>query len=223
VSADMLSTMQGYGLDPANAFINHPAIDISRFQRRRPYLDKTRGPYRLLSVGRLHWKKGFDYALMAVRQLLDEGHDVYYDILGGGAEEERLRFAVHDLQLAGRVELRGPQSAEEVRNALETADVYVQPSVSEGLSNATLEAMAMEVPVVSTDVGGMAEAIRDGCEGLLIPPRHPAALAERVALLLRDSERRRGMGLAGRRQVERNFDLTRQIDRFVAEYHSLLS
>jgi glycosyltransferase involved in cell wall biosynthesis len=102
------------------------------------------------------------------------------------------------------------------------ADVYLSPSLSEGMSNAVLEAMAMAIPVVSTDVGGMPEAIHDGCEGLLVPPRDAAALSEKVALLLCDSQRRRQMGLAGRRQVERNFDLARQLDRFVAAYHDLL-
>jgi colanic acid/amylovoran biosynthesis glycosyltransferase len=222
VSADMLRTVEEYGLASGKGFVNHPAVDAERFRRRCPYPENRLGPYRLVSIGRLHWVKGLDWALLAVRLLLDEGHDVYYDIVGGGPEEERLRFTIHALGLDGRVRLRGPEPADRVRDALEMADVYLSPSLSEGMSNAVLEAMAMAIPVVSTDVGGMPEAIHDGCEGLLVPPRDAAALSEKVALLLCDSQRRRRMGLAGRRQVERNFDLARQLDRFVAAYHDLL-
>lgn len=223
VSTDMQRTVQAYGLRPEQAFINHPAIDLSHFQRQRPYPVKVHGPYQLLSTGRLHWKKGFEYAMLAVRQLLDENYDVRYRILGSGPEEERLRFAIHDLGLTQHVQLHDRQPLAAVRQALETADIYLLPSLSEGLSNAALEAMAMELPLVSTDAGGMAEAITQDYEGFLVPPRQPAAMAAKIKLLLGDAELRRRMGTAGRQRIERHFSLDQQVGRFIAEYRALLA
>ena len=222
VSADMLRTCVRYGLSSTKAFINRPAIDSARFQRRTPYPARHAGPYRLLSTGRLHWKKGLEFALLAVRQLLAAGHDIHYDIIGGGPDEERLRFAVDDLQLASHVTLWGRKSSTELRAALERADVYILPSLSEGLSNAALEAMAMELPVVSTTAGGMAEAITDGIDGLLVPARDHTMLAESVARLLRDAPLRVEIGVAARRRVTAEFSLERQIRVFVEVYRSLL-
>jgi glycosyltransferase involved in cell wall biosynthesis len=97
------------------------------------------------------------------------------------------------------------------------------PSVSEGISNAALEAMAMEVPIVTTSAGGMSEAITDRVEGLVVPPREPAALTKGISTLLGDRDLRIELGRTGRSRTERDFSLRRQIDSFVSEYRSLLS
>jgi colanic acid/amylovoran/stewartan biosynthesis glycosyltransferase WcaL/AmsK/CpsK len=222
VSADMLRTCVSYGLDPARAFVNRPAIDPRRFTRSSPLVARTTGPYRLISTGRLHWAKGLEFALLAVRGLVDRGLDVHYEIIGGGPEHDRLVFAVHDLGLAGRVTLRGRRSAAEVRAALETADVYVLSSVSEGVSNAALEAMAMELPVVTTNAGGMPEVIRDGVEGRVVPSRSPAAMAAAIAGLLANPSGRVALGRAARRRVENELSIDRQIAVFMAEYEALV-
>lgn len=222
VSADMLRTCASYGLDPARAFVNRPAIDPRRFARAAPYIARAAGPYRLVSTGRLHWAKGLEFALLAVRDLVARGLDVRYDVIGEGPERERLQFAIHDLGLAARVTLCGRRSADEVRAALEAADLYVLSSVSEGVSNAALEAMAMAVPVVTTGAGGMPEAITDGVEGRIVPSRDPGALAAAIADLLGAPARRAAMGEAARRRIENELSLDRQIAVFVAEYEALV-
>lgn len=221
VSQDMLETCVSYGLEPARAFVNWPAVDAQRFQRRAPFIARTAGPFTLLSTGRLHWAKGLEYGLQAVRLLLDAGHDVRYVILGGGPEEGRIRFAIHDLRLGGHVTLAGRASSEEVRAALESADLYLLPSISEGISNAALEAMAMQVPVVSTDAGGMREAIAHGVHGLLVPTRQPQAMADAIASLLGDPARRVLLARQARARIEREFTIERQIQTFVREYEAL--
>lgn len=221
VSAEMQRTVEKYGLCPGQGFVNHPAIDAAQFQRRTVYLQKAVGPYHLVSVGRLHWKKGLEFGLLTVRQLVDDGLDVTYDIIGGGDEEEKLRYAVADLGLSQRVRLLGRQSAAVVREALETADVCLLPSLSEGLSNAALEAMAMEVPIVSTTAGGMDEAITDGVEGFLVPPWQPGKMAEKVCVLLADPALRLRMGQAGRQRVIEHFQLERQICCFLEQYQEV--
>jgi glycosyltransferase involved in cell wall biosynthesis len=223
VSSDMQRTCEQYGLEPGKAFVNRPAIDVRRFRRSAPYLVRDRGPYRLLSTGRLHWKKGLEYALLAVRRLVEAGRSVVYEIIGAGKEEERLRFAVDDLGLGDHVRFAGRRSSTEVRAALENADVYVLPSLSEGISNAALEAMAMEVPLVTTTAGGMNEAVEHGIEGMLVPPRDPVAMADAIGVLLDDGPRRATIGRSARVRIEREFSLQRQIDVYLKEYDSLLN
>lgn len=221
VSRDLQRICESYGLLAEKAFVNEPAIDLEAFTRQAPYRPRQQGPYELLSTGRLHWAKGLEYALLAVRELVDAGHSVHYRIIGGGPEEGRLRFAIHDLGLGDHVTLAGRQSADAVRRALEQADVYVLPSISEGISNAALEAMAMQLPVVTTDVGGMTEAIEHGREGLVVPSRAPAALARAIASLLGDPALRSRLGSAGRQRIERQFTIGRQISVFMREYGEL--
>lgn len=223
VSSDMLRTCEQYGLDPAKAFVNRPAIDVRRFRRSTPYHPRERGPFRLLTTGRLHWKKGLEYALLAIRQLVDRGYAIDYEIIGSGQEEERLKFAVNDLRLTDHVRFSGSRSSTEVRAALEGADVYLLPSLSEGISNAALEAMAMELPLVTTTAGGMNEAVEDGVEGMLVPTRDPSAMADRIAGLLDSGLARATMGRRARLRIEREFSLERQIAVYLKEYDSLLS
>lgn len=222
VSGDMQRTVEGYGARPQQIFVNHPAIDVNQFRRDTPYPRKTNGPYSLISVGRLEWLKGIEYALVAIRSLVDAGYDVHYEIVGTGAAEDSIRFAVHDLGLTGVVTLHGRQPGDVVRQKLLAADIYLLPSLSEGISNAALEAMAMEIPLVSSTAGGMAEAITDGVEGFLVPSRDAAAMAQATSRLLDTPQLRQQMGQAGRRRIETQFHLQRQIDCFLHEYQALL-
>ena len=115
----------------------------------------------------------------------------------------------------------GRKTPLEVKSALERADIYVLPSVSEGISNAALEAMAMQLPVVSTTAGGMAEAIEHDVSGLLVPSRNPRALADAIARLALSPEKRQTLGSNARRRIEAEFSLDRQIRTYLDEYRTL--
>lgn len=223
VSDDMRRTVEGFGATPEKILVNRPAVDAAAFQRTTPYGKGDRsGSVRLLSVGRLHWKKGLEEGVLAVHRLVEQGLDVRYRIVGEGFERERLTFLIHELGLASRVELLGSQPAPEVRRHLEEADILLLPSSSEGLSNAVLEAMAMELPVVTTTAGGMTEAIDDGVEGYVVAPHNVGAMADRVGALAGNPALRLAMGQRGRARVLRDFTLERQVSRFVAAYEALL-
>lgn len=202
-----------FGLDPARAVVIRPAVDLDRF---RPAPLPGEPTLRLVSIGRLQWRKGYEYALLAVRRLLDGGRPVRYEIVGEEADGGATRHAVADLGLEDVVTLTPPSSRDTVAHRLAAADALVLPSLSEGIANAALEAMATARPVVVTDCGGMAEAVRDGVEGRLVPSRDPLALADAIGDVTRDADRARAMGRAGRARVEQAHDLADQVRAFAA-------
>lgn len=222
VSADMQKTVRELGAQEKKTFVNRPALYLQEMARKRTYETKAGGPYRLLSVGRLSWEKGHVFGLLAVRELLNRGWDVTYEIVGEGPLDGGLRFAASQLGCASAVRFRGKLPHAEVRNAFEKCDVVVLPSLWEGISNVALESMAMEVPVVATNVGGMNEVIRNCLTGFLVPPYDALELATKLEILLKEPSLRREMGLRGRAVVEKEFSMERQVRIFLEKYHSLI-
>src|SRR5690606_30820887 len=111
----------------------------------------------------------------------------------------------------------------EVRSRLQQADAFLLSSLSEGISNAVLEAMACGLPIVTTDCGGMREAVSDGVEGFVVPTRDPQAMAEALHRLATAPARARAMGRVGRERVCREFTLRNQAQDFATLYrHALL-
>ncbi|MEO1083257.1 MAG: glycosyltransferase family 4 protein [Acidobacteriota bacterium] len=195
-----------------------PAVDADAFSA--PERDPFSGdrPLRLLSVGRLEWKKGHDYALRTVRLLLDRGVDVRLRILGGGEWLGALSFMRHQLGLDDHVDIPGPRPHAEVRRELRSADLFLHLSVSEGFGNAVLEAQASGLPVVASDADGLGENVGVGETGLLVARRDPAAAADAVESLARDPRRLKRFGDAGPGRVRRKFTLERELDGFEALY-----
>jgi glycosyltransferase involved in cell wall biosynthesis len=197
------------GLDPSKACVIRPAVDADFFQPATQKRDRSR--FTLVSTGSLVWRKGYEYSLQAVRKLIDAGVETEYHILGQGPDRQRLLFTIHDLGLQGQVFLHGSLPREQVREWLQKADTFVLASLSEGISNSVLEAMACGLPVVTSNCGGMSEAITEGVEGYLIPPRDPDALAAALLHLSRHPQLAEEMGISGRARVLIQFDLQRQV------------
>lgn len=177
----------------------------------------------ILAVGQLKEKKGFTYLLQACRRLLDEGYDFECHIVGGGPLHQGLTAQIRDLSLDETVSLLGAQSHEKVVAEFQAASLFVLPSVlsadgdRDGIPNVILEAMAMELPAVSTDHSGIPEVVRDGQTGLLVPPADVPALTEALARLLDDPELGAEMGRRGRQLVLAEFDVQRNADRLLDE------
>jgi colanic acid/amylovoran biosynthesis glycosyltransferase len=196
-----------------------PAVDTARFA---PHSDHTAGgPLVILTVARLHWKKGHVYGLQAVRRLVDAGVELEYRIVGTGPHAEAVHAAVHDLGLTEHVRLLGAVGHDGVLAELRAADLLLHPAVSEGFGNAVMEAQAAGLPVVCTDADGLRENIADGETGFAVPRRDPAALAAAITRLT-DAGLRARMGAAGRRRVAERFQPDRQIDAFVELYEATL-
>jgi colanic acid/amylovoran biosynthesis glycosyltransferase len=171
---------------------------------------------RLITVGSLLWRKGYEYALLAVRQLLDDGVAVCLDIIGDGHERQRVLYTIEDLGLQEAVVVNGRLTPEQIRHKLQQADIFLLTSLSEGISNAALEAMACGLPVVTTNCGGMREAICHGREGFVTPIGDPQAMAQALHTLFQSPDLCQQMGQAGRRRIEKEFNLSHQIQQFEA-------
>jgi colanic acid/amylovoran biosynthesis glycosyltransferase len=170
----------------------------------------------------LEWKKGYEYALEAVRLLLERGIECEYRIVGKGSDTEELSFVHHQLDLARTVSFLGACSQTDVREQMVWADVLLHPAVSEGFCNAVLEAQCMELPVVCTDAGGLPENVAHGSTGFVVPRRSALRIADKLEVLARDAVLRRSMGQAGRARVTERFGSEGQIDQFLAMYEKLL-
>ena len=220
VSAAIQREAQNYGLHPQKSVIIRPAVDPQTFQ---PPADRPQqARLRCLTTGSLIWRKNVETMLMAIKKLLDQGVDTELHILGRGPMEQNLRFTIEDLGLAERVQMHGRVPPEEVLRHLQGSDIFILSSLSEGISNAVLEAMSCGLPVVTTDCGGMAEAITNGVEGFLVPLRDSEAMARAIAKLADKPDLRMRMGLAGRERVVNDFKLEDQISAFITMFSSVV-
>jgi len=218
--------VRGCPANKAHTLIS-PAIDSNFFQtvtgeRDGDSLGSAQNPLRILSVGRLDWRKGYEYDLQAVKLLVDKGIHCRYRILGDGDYLEAVAFARHQLGLDEMVELLGAQPPQEVRRQMEWADVFLHLAVSEGFCNVLLEAQAMELPVVCSDAGGLPENVAGGESGFIVPRRDPQAAAIKLRLLAEDPELRQQVGQNGRERVLQHFRLEDQISAFEAFYRRAL-
>jgi glycosyltransferase involved in cell wall biosynthesis len=175
----------------------------------------------VVAVGRLHRVKGQDVLIEGFARLGETVPHARLWLIGDGEERPALEELTRRHGLEHRVRFLGSLGREEVRAVLARAGLFVLPSRSEGLSIALLEAMASGLPVVATDVGGIAEVIRDGTEGVLVPSEDAPALADAVCKVLSDSGRREHLSRNGRERA-RSFSLARTLDAYEALFQDLV-
>ncbi len=226
VSEDLWRQAQLRGCPPDRPHtIIHDAVDVSQLhapERNIEDVGTVERPLRLLSVGRLHWKKGHEYALGAVKRLTEKGIAVDYRIVGEGEHRDSTEFAIRDFGIAENVRLLGALPAGEVRELYAWADVLVHPSLTEAFGVAVAEAQAMQLPVVCSDAGGLGENVVDGVTGIVVPRRDSRVFAKAIARLARNPQLRDGMGRAAREHALANLDLAQQLDKLEALYREIL-
>lgn len=173
----------------------------------------------VLSVGHLSPEKGHRVLLEAWPSILKRVPEARLLIAGEGPEWNELLKLIHDLDLACSVRLLGFR--EPIGDLLANADVFVMPSLEEGLGSAALEAMWMSLPVVASRAGGLTEAVVDGRTGLLVPPGESGPLAEAVVRLLENREERARMGEAARVRALTVFSGERMAADYLRIYRAL--
>lgn len=174
----------------------------------------------VLTVGRLTEQKGHRYLLEAIPSVLERRPDAHFVVVGEGPLDGELRERARALGLDGHVSFLGRRP--DVPALLAAADLFVLPSLFEGLPLSVLEAMGAGLPVVGTRGCGTAEAVRDGVTGRLVPPRDPAALARAVLEPLEQPDLGIRWGAAGQLRLEQEFSAARMAREAAALYQELL-
>lgn len=218
VSEQIVDDAAAIGLDRAKARVIRPAVNPENFQPRAA-AQPTPGPVNVVGVGTLKWHKDYEHALLALRKALDGGADLRLDLIGEGPDRQHLQFTIDDLGLVDRVRLLGRRPAAEVAQRLRAADIFLHMSSTEGISNAVLEAMATGLAVITTEAGGMREAVRDGVDGVVVRVREAESAAAALVELSNDPELRSQLGGAARQRVLDDFRLDDQIAAFGALLH----
>jgi len=192
-------------------------IDLVQFDPGPIRSAETNRAPLILSVGRLVEKKGFEDLIRACGLLRDQGVSFTCEIIGKGPRESALKGLIAELNLYDSVRLVGPKPQDQIVSIYGRAAVFALPCIvgedgnRDGLPTVLLEAMAMDLPVVSTKLTGVPEIVDDGLTGALVPPEDPRALSNAIAALLDDPALCKAMGHKARLKVSREFDLRKNV------------
>src|SRR5664280_1586594 len=192
--------------DPTAFKVVHCGLNIAKYAYRPPKQQIKR----LFCAARLSPEKGLAFAIEALSLLLAKGNDLELRLAGDGPSKSHLESLTTRLGLADRVQFLGFLTEDEVIGELQASDLFVLPSFVEGVPVSAIEAMAVGVPVIATNIAGTSELIEDGKTGILIRPSDSQALAEAVVRMIEDYEFRLNAAEQARRKVVEEFDIDKE-------------
>ncbi len=208
-----------YKVEPrANVALVSNGVDLAAFQAAPPVPEE--GPLRLLCVARQIERKGQHHLLRAVRRLVDQGLDVTLELVGTGDAEPANRALAQQLGISGRVHFAGYVPREQISARYAAAHVFVLASYNEGMSVATLEAMAAGLATVVTRTGGTAELVQEGITGLTFDWADVDTLTAHLALLAKDRVCTSRMGAAARARAQ-NFSWHSAADAYLQIFEKM--
>jgi glycosyltransferase involved in cell wall biosynthesis len=221
VSKAIIDEARPYGVDEHRGHVIYSGLP-SQPLRDKQHRD-TSDTFRMLAVGRFHWKKGYHHLLDALALLKKQNIDFSLTLIAQGDMPEELLFQLHDLNLVKEVTLIKGLPYSQVIEQMQAHDVLVLPSVEEGIANVVLEAMMVGLPVISTDCGGMREVIEYGVNGFLVPVRNPEALAEAIVQVMELSpEAVENIRQQAHQTIVQRFTMEINIKAFVGMYESVM-
>jgi glycosyltransferase involved in cell wall biosynthesis len=219
-SADFAVAISDFGRSQLMAFVDeehwpklhvvHCGVEPAEHLPGAPPAD---GPLRLLAVGRLTQIKGQAVLIEALAELRADGVDAQLTVAGDGPKRAALERLARRLRVEDSVRFTGAVGLDRMPQLYESADVFVHGSFAEGIPVVLMEAMAHRLPVVTANVMGTAELIRDGENGLLVRPGRPGAVAAAVRRLAADADLRAQLGASGRETVEAEFSVAASAER----------
>jgi len=189
-------------------------LGVAHRAQLRAEIGVPEGGLLLLTTGRLTIQKGHTVLLDAIAQLKLDRQDLLFAFAGEGVQRPALEAKAVHLGIENRVRFLGLRH--DVDELLLAADIFVQPSLWEGLSLAMLEALLSGSPVLATRVEGVVDVIQDGKTGLLVPPNDAPALAAAIRALIADPDLRARLGRAGKTHVQRHYSVKRMADDYEA-------
>ncbi|MBK8551401.1 MAG: glycosyltransferase family 4 protein [Ignavibacteria bacterium] len=191
-----------------------PAIDISSF-KVKDEIGKINKKIKILTVGRLNWIKDYETSISAMKILNERGIDFTYNIIGEGAELERLTFAVYQSGLQDKVNFLGKKEHKEINEYMRESDIYLQPSMQEGFCVSVLEAQATGLQCIVSDAEGLKENVIDGVTGWVVKRRSPEKFAEKITEVINlPDHKRKETAMNARKRVETEFTIEGQKKKF---------
>lgn len=217
-----------FNIEKSRIALVHNGIDLEFFNKAysKEEKDAIRRTFGLRDgpvvgiIARLSSVKGHEYLVKAMKTAVQNVKSAQLFIVGEGREEQGLRALVKGLGIEKSVNFTRPVF--DTSMALSVMDVFVMPSIKEGLGLAIIEAMAAGRPVVASDTGGIYSVIKDNVTGLLVPPGDSKRLAEAILKMLEDRELAARLALNGQRFVRQNFSLSDMADKVEAVYKQVL-
>jgi len=226
VTAAVKRVMIEDGIPAERVDVIHSGTDLSRFDGAarvsglRSELGIPENARVVGNVGFLVDHKDHHNLFDAAAIVLKEVPDAFFVIIGEGPLRDELAAHATALGIRDRVSLPGFRT--DVPCCLKEFEIFCLSSWGEGIGGVVLEAMASHLPVVTASAGGLDEVVRDGENGLIVPPRDSHALAEAICRMFRDPDAAQRMSVAGRATVEKNFTVQIMVDRTLALYERIL-
>ena len=225
VSQAILNKAEKYYADINKITVINPAVNEKLLNYKADKVNNLDSDIlHIISVGRCHWIKGYTTVLDAMSILRREKVDFNYTIVASGRDQENILYQIHDLGLNECVSfINDDLSHDEVLKKISECDLFLLPSLEEGISNAVLEAMALGVPVISTDCGGMGEVIRNSENGFIVPIRDAASMAGTIRKFIDlDKTYRINIIKNARETIIHNHLLSHQVDQFKSFYSKIV-
>ena len=193
-----------YNLKPSQITVNYCGIDTEYFTRKGvPYPDN----FNIVSVTALKEIKGVKYLIKACHLLKQNNINFYCKIIGDGEDRNLLEELITGYSLEKNITLVGAIKPDKIKLDLLNASIFVLPSLSEGIPVAVMEAMAMELPVIATNITGLPEIIQTDINGILVQPKNSHELADSIIRLYHSENQRYSLGKAARKTIEKKFNL----------------
>jgi colanic acid/amylovoran biosynthesis glycosyltransferase len=216
------------GCPPDKSIRFRLGVDLRQFSFSERYVWPGE-PIRVITVARLAEKKGLEYSIQAVAEVIKAHPVLRYDIVGGGPLRQHLSHLIHKLKVEDNVKMLGPKSRDELRALYARAHIFLLTSVTsstgdqEGQGLVLQEAQAVGLPVICTNHNGFPEGILPGQSGFLVPERDVGATAHQLTELIKDPSRWAEIGRNGRRFVECEFDLDKRNSALLEVYKGLIA
>ena len=213
------------GFPESKIKVHKMGIDTSYFRYKKP----AKKPTKVLSIGRLFEKKGFYYSILAFKNFLNKNTDknIVYEIIGSGPEYTALNNLIRENKLNNKVRLIGALAKNEIRDYLNSSDIFILPSVTaengdmEGIPVVLMEAMATGLPVISTFHSGIPELVENNVSGLLVQEKNINELSEALQKLIDNPYLREKLSRNARKKIEKDHDFFKLNRNIIKHYEEI--
>ena len=215
------------GCNPDKIVVHHSSIDCAKFKFKVRKLPES-GRINIVSAGRFVEKKGLEYAIRAVAQLVQQYSNIRYTLIGDGNLKPKYQRLIEELNVGDNIKIDGWHTHDEYINILNKAHIFILPSITaennnqEGIANVLKEAMAMGLLVIATKHSGNNELIDHKISGFLVPERSSTLIMHKIEYLLNHPEVWLSMQLAAAHKVHQEFNKEKENDKLEQIFYDLL-